>query len=167
LEAASVLMQAGTNAPAAQAAQLGAAEGDQPALKVLMKCLKVSEDDAKDLLALAAEQGRPASVEAAASIFYEERRHLLILLSYLLQVFLEYCPVPDPEVLQHATTLLRHLVSPEVTAAAESTLLARLCTITQVWPLIFSLDRVVPVRKLLYNCGEVWLMVAWFHHCVC
>lgn len=130
--ATAALMQASSNAPAAQAAQLGAAEGEQTAFNVLVKCLKVSEDDAKDLLALAAEKGRPASVEAAAFIFYEERRHLLMLLSHLLQVFLEYCPVPDPEVLQLATTVLRHLVSPEVTAAAQSTLLARLCTIAQV-----------------------------------
>lgn len=94
----------------------------------------MSDDDAKDLVALAASQGRAASVEAAASVFFEERRHLLMLLSHLLQVFLDYCPVSDPEVVQHATVLLRHLVSPEVTNKAGSSLLARLCKIAQVWP---------------------------------
>lgn len=126
------------------AAAPGAQASEQPHT-VLAKALGLSEDDGKDLLALAASQGRPASVEAAAALFFEERRHCLMLLCHLLQVFLDYCPVSDPAIVQHATTLLRHLISAEVTAAKGS-LLTRLCNIAQVLSPPLSLSRPNAVR---------------------
>ena len=94
-----------------------------------MDAFGVSAEAAQHLLDLASAQGRPDSIEAAAAIYYDERRHLLLLLSHLLQVFLEYYPVNDQSVTQHITKLLRALVSSD---ASETSLLSRLCDIAQV-----------------------------------
>lgn len=69
-------------------------------------------------------------MESAAFLFLEERSSLLMCLSFLLQVFLDYRPASEG-VCQHATTLLRHLVSTEG-ANSRPSLLLNLCTIAQV-----------------------------------
>ena len=100
------------------------------AAQTLKQSLGVSDADANDLLALAADSGRPGNTEAAAWHFFEERRSLLLCLCTLLQIFLEYRPATEATV-QHATTLLRHLVSAE-TSSGRPSLLASLVSIAQV-----------------------------------
>ena len=101
----------------------------QGSAQVLCEAFKLKVADAQDLLAIAACQGRPDSVEAAAGIFFDERIHLLRLLVYLLQIFLGDQPVEDAAVVQHITQLLRSLVG---SGAGRVSLLARLCQIAQV-----------------------------------
>jgi hypothetical protein len=99
-------------------------------LNVLIESLGTSEKDAEDLLKLSSAHGRPSSVQLAAFIFFEERSSLLMCLSFLLQVFLDYRPASDG-VVQTATTLLRHLVDTEGSNNRPS-LLSSLCTVAKV-----------------------------------
>ena len=112
---------------------VNADKANQPQhVQTLMNAFKLPAQLAEDMFGIAAAQGRPASeevfVQSAAFVLLSERRHLLLLLTHLLYMFLGYSDA-EPAALHHVTKLLKALVAPQ---DGQPSVLSRLCSIAQV-----------------------------------
>jgi hypothetical protein len=108
-------------------------EDDKVAARTLSDNLNLDEELCVRLLVLAHDEGRPASVEHAASIYFEERRNLLLALVRMLQIFLGYVEPSDAAFLDLVTAALKHLVKIDRGESRRgSSLFTRLCAIATV-----------------------------------
>lgn len=105
---------------------------DKQLAKALSDALDLDEVSSLELLITAHLRGRNLSLQAAAGIYYEERRAQIMVLVRMLQICLDQYLAATPESWETIHATLEYLVSRADIPASGQTLLTQLCNIVKV-----------------------------------